>query len=607
MMAGGGRKTVLIVDDVPDEIAILEEILKGEYQVKAVTNGEAALSIALSASPPDLILLDIMMPGKDGFEVCRSIKADAAGAVIPIIFLTARQRSADEKYAFDVGANDYIRKPVDPDLVRIRVKAQLEQKDALVRASEIRYRRFFEAAADGCMIIDVETGRVVDANPAMARLLGTSQEAFLNGRLDDFGAIEGLLRPPGRASILEGREPRRMTAVPLDTADGRRIYVEAMCIPYRVDRRDTVQLSLRDMTELADAQRARDELSSRLAHYLMTSPTVTYSMRVEAGAARYAWISENVDSLLGYAADEAMAPDWWFRNVHPDDRAKAITGVVELSKGERYTQEYRFVRKDRSTVWLLDDMRILRGDKGALEIVGTLTDIGERKRAEEELEKKSDDLEASLREKSALLREVHHRVKNNMQVISSLLSLSASETNEPNVVRVLSAVNRRIGAMAMAHEHFYDADDLERIDFARYLKALATGIVGEAYGADAKSRLRFEADPIYLCLDQAIPAGLIASELVTDSVRRSLGAAGGEGRVGVSARIVATSPDGGDGFVEIEAVGDGLRAPADGEAAVADALGARLVSILADQLRGELRVSAVEAGIAAMLRFPTRS
>ena len=86
-------------------------------------------------------------------------------------------------------------------------------------------------------------------------------------------------------------------------------------------------------------------------------------------------------------------------------------------------------------------------------------------------------LEASLREKSALLREVHHRVKNNMQVISSLLSLSASETNEPNVVRVLSAVNRRIGAMAMAHEHFYDADDLERIDFARYLKALATGIV----------------------------------------------------------------------------------------------------------------------------------
>jgi len=263
----GGRKTVLVVDDVPDDIAILEEILKGEYQVKAVTNGEAALAIAAGDVPPDLILLDIMMPGMDGFEVCRNVKADAAGATIPIIFLTARQLNSDEKAAFEMGAVDYIRKPVDPDVVLARVKAHLEQKDALVRASEVRYRRLFETSVDGCMIIDVETGRIVDANPSMAGLLGLTQESFLNGFVSDLGALDGVLYPPGRTPMLERREPVRTTAVPVDTADGRRIYVEAICNPYRVNRRETVQLSLRDMTELTEAQRSRDALSTKLAHY----------------------------------------------------------------------------------------------------------------------------------------------------------------------------------------------------------------------------------------------------------------------------------------------------------------------------------------------------
>src|SRR5512137_2091085 len=108
-----GRKTVLVVDDVPDDIAILEEILKEDYNVKAVTSGEAALQLARGESPPDLILLDVIMPVMDGFEACRLLKQDARGATIPVVFLTAKVEANDEKLGFELGAVDYVRKPIE--------------------------------------------------------------------------------------------------------------------------------------------------------------------------------------------------------------------------------------------------------------------------------------------------------------------------------------------------------------------------------------------------------------------------------------------------------------------------------------------------------------
>jgi CheY-like chemotaxis protein len=188
-MMDGRRKTILIVDDVPDDIAILEGILKPEYQVKAVTSGEAALAVARGPEPPDLILLDIMMPGIDGFEVCRRLKADSAGSAIPIVFLTAKTQPVDEKIGFELGAADYIRKPVDPDIVRSRVRVHLELKDQILRASEVKYRRLFETAKDGVIIIDADSDIVIDVNPSMAAMLGLSQEAFLENVSPTFSSL----------------------------------------------------------------------------------------------------------------------------------------------------------------------------------------------------------------------------------------------------------------------------------------------------------------------------------------------------------------------------------------------------------------------------------
>ncbi len=134
------KPTVLVVEDVPDDISILNEILHEEYHVRVATGGAVALAIAGSDPPPDLILLDIIMPDIDGVEVCRRLKQSSATAKIPVIFVTSKDEASDESLGFAVGAVDYIVKPVNPLLVRARVKAHLDLKRAredLERQNEV--------------------------------------------------------------------------------------------------------------------------------------------------------------------------------------------------------------------------------------------------------------------------------------------------------------------------------------------------------------------------------------------------------------------------------------------------------------------------------------
>ncbi len=122
------KKTILVVDDTPDNLSLMSGLLKDDYKVKVANNGEKALKIAAADPQPDLILLDIMMPGMDGYEVCQFLKKNPATVNIPVIFLTAKAEVEDEKKGLELGAVDYLTKPVSPPIVMARVKNHLALK-----------------------------------------------------------------------------------------------------------------------------------------------------------------------------------------------------------------------------------------------------------------------------------------------------------------------------------------------------------------------------------------------------------------------------------------------------------------------------------------------
>lgn len=211
------RPRLLLVDDEPTNLQVLRHILQADYRLLFATDGERALQVAREQRP-DLVLLDIMMPHMDGYAVCCALKADAATASIPVIFITALDDSQDETAGFDVGAVDYITKPVSPPVVRARVRTHL----SLVRMDELRETRLqiVQRLGRAAEYKDNETGLHVIRMSHFAQLLALAAgcspawaEDLLNAApMHDVGKIgipDAVLRKPGPLDAAEWDTMRR--------------------------------------------------------------------------------------------------------------------------------------------------------------------------------------------------------------------------------------------------------------------------------------------------------------------------------------------------------------------------------------------------------------
>ena len=211
------RPRLLLVDDEPTNLQVLRHILQADYRLLFATDGERALQVAREQRP-DLVLLDIMMPNMDGYAVCCALKADAATASIPVIFITALDDSQDETAGFDVGGVDYLTKPVSPPVVRARVRTHL----SLVRMDELRETRLqiVQRLGRAAEYKDNETGMHVIRMSHFAQLLALAAghspawaEDLLNAApMHDVGKIgipDAVLRKPGPLDADEWATMRR--------------------------------------------------------------------------------------------------------------------------------------------------------------------------------------------------------------------------------------------------------------------------------------------------------------------------------------------------------------------------------------------------------------
>lgn len=298
------------------------------------------------------------------------------------------------------------------------------------------------------------------------------------------------------------------------------------------------------------------------------------------------WITEPQDNKLVYispAYEEVWGRSYkslseisrtWRDSVHPDDQADLIDARATVQGGGYHDLEYRIVRPDGEIRWVRDRAFPIANVSGEVyRIAGVVDDVTERKQAIEQIK-------ASLREKEVLLKEIHHRVKNNMQVITSLLSLQSKNIKDEQALSVFQDSQNRVKSMALIHETLYQSKDLSRIDFAEYLQKLVAHVSRSYHLRPEAVKININVDQVSLPIDMAVPCGLIINELASNSLKYAF-PSDTRGEINIMFRR-----DDAQYVLRVSDTGVGL--PDDFDPERGKSLGMKLVRMLTGQLCGEM-------------------
>lgn len=269
-----------------------------------------------------------------------------------------------------------------------------------------------------------------------------------------------------------------------------------------------------DINDRKQTQEALKQSEQRLQYLLSSSPAVIFSSKPD-GDFGATYISENVVNVLGYnSQDFVKDSNFWIDHIHPDDLEGIITNLPQLLVKELHDHEFRFLMADGTYCWLFEQIRLIRDETGQpKEILGYLVDISDRKQAENKIAD-------SLREKEVLLREIHHRVKNNLQVICSLLNLQLRSLSDPTTRELLRESQNRVRSMALIHEKLYQSKNIASINLAEYINDLGNNLLSSYQIRPVQITLVTEIDStIYLDVDTAVPCGLILNELISNACK----------------------------------------------------------------------------------------
>lgn len=299
--------------------------------------------------------------------------------------------------------------------------------------------------------------------------------------------------------------------------------------------------------------------------------------------------SDEIYRLHGLEPGEVeVTPETILERIHPEDIDRVEKTVREvMASGEPFTIEFRVVHDDGTVRTLRCQGEFVHEGGEIVRGFGTLQDITEQEESRAQIE-------ASLREKEILLKEVHHRVKNNLQVISSLLILQADTTKEPGVKDGLQKTQRRIMAMAGVHETLYGHESLSHLDCLPYLRSLTQDLLA-LHEANVEIDLDVSG---YLPIDQAVPMGLIVSELVSNALEHAFPTRS-PGAISVA---LGSKQEG----VVLRVSDDGIGLPSQDDIREGNTLGWKLVSVLAEQLGGTLSVER-DGGTRVEITFPVHT
>lgn len=421
-------------------------------------------------------------------------------------------------------------------------------------------------------------GRFTLVNQAIADAYGCTVEELLGKTESNFNpnreAVEGLHRDD--LEVIRNLEEKFIPEHLITDASGQARWLQTIKRPILTPdgTADQVLGIATDITArktVEGALRQSEERFRQLAENIREVFWIT-----ECRDNKLVYISSAYNEVLGRScANLDEISQTWMEMVHADDRSRLIDATEAIQKGGDYDLEYRILRPDGEVRWVRDRAFPVTNENGEVyRIAGIVDDITERKQALEQIT-------TSLQEKEVLLKEIHHRVKNNMQVITSLLNLQSKTINDEHALSVFQDSQNRVKSMALIHETLYQSKDLSRINFAEYLQKLVAHVSRSYRIRPEAVQINIDVDDVSLPIDTAVPCGLIINELASNSLKYAFPA-------DMRGEINITFERGQSSYVlRVSDTGVGL--PADFKPETGKSLGMKLVRMLTDQLSGELQ------------------
>ncbi|MBN2410565.1 PAS domain S-box protein [candidate division KSB1 bacterium] len=334
-------------------------------------------------------------------------------------------------------------------------------------------------------------------------------------------------------------------------------------------------------------ERALRESQERYKTLVETAPESVILMDLEN---IILFASQHTSELHGFKTSEEMVNNNFLKYIQTDDRKDARQKLYEIKNtGTVRNLEYRFIRKNGSLFdGELNASTVYNADNHPIAIIAIVRDITERKHTEEQIK-------ASLQEKVVLLKEIHHRVKNNMQIICSLLSLQEKHIPDKKSLKVFQETKSRVLAMALIHEKLYQSQNLAKINFYDYTKSLTNDMHRSYLGKPNMILFTIEGQDLYLDINKAIPCGLIINELVTNSIKYGFPDSD-QGEV-----IIRLSSKNGENCICVQDSGIGL--PEDLNFKTSGTFGFQMVNALVAQLDGKINIESGQ-GTKISIFFP---
>ena len=358
----------------------------------------------------------------------------------------------------------------------------------------------------------------------------------------------------------------------------------------RTTELETANLQLRQ--EIGERRQAEVALRESEARYRALFENAHDAIWVYSLGGVVITANSQASELSGYTLDEMIGQtvSFFIVSEQVEDAAQKMSDVIRLGSVPPY--ERTLVQKSGNERLVEIKVAIIKGEReNPLFIQGAVRDITEQKQAEMQIK-------ASLQEKEVLLKEIHHRVKNNMQIISSLLDLQADNVEDTTVRGLFKESQHRIRSMALIHERLYQSEDLAQIDFVEYVESLTNYLLRSYTSRASQIQLRCDIAPLRLSVEAAIPCGLIINELVSNAFKHAF-PDGESGEIQVRLERLT------DGQLALSVRDNGIGLPADLNVRQTQSLGLTLVTTLVKQLNSTIELNS-ENGTAFRISFGTR-